>query len=127
VAIFALVALVALGSCSSSAPSTTIELETLNGSGVTGTVVLTPISNSSTRVEISVQTGGNLDMPAHVHPGSCADLVPQPKYPLQNVVNGVSSTVVPAGTGELLAGDLAVNLHRSNEDMGTYTACADLR
>jgi len=65
-------------------------------------------------------------LPAHIHPGSCEDLVPQPKYPLQNVVNGSSTTVVPAGLAELMAGDLAVNLHRSNDDLGTYTACADL-
>ncbi len=118
--------ILALAACSAPAASTTINLETLNSSGVTGTVILTPISGAATRVEIRVDPAGNPDMPAHVHPGSCADLVPQPKYPLTNVVNGVSMTEVPAGLAELLAGDLAVNLHHSNEDMGTYTACADL-
>jgi hypothetical protein len=27
---------------------------------------------------------------------------------------------------ELTAGRLAINLHKSNEDLRTYTACADL-
>ncbi len=74
-----------------------------------------------------VEAAGNLDMPAHIHPGTCVDLVPQPRYPLRNVVNGDSTTVVPGAMADVLAGDLAVNLHRSNDDLATYTACADLR
>jgi hypothetical protein len=105
----------------------TVELETLNDSGVTGTVTLVETGARETRVEVRVVPGGNLDMPAHIHPGDCDNLVPQPKYPLQNVINGSSTTVVPAALSELVAGNLAVNLHRANDDLGTYTACADLR
>jgi hypothetical protein len=105
---------------------TVVQLETLNGSGVTGTVTLTEVSDGRTEVAISVEPNGNLDMPAHVHPGSCAALIPQPKYPLENVVNGASTTVVRATLAELTAGGLAVNVHKSNEDLRTYTACADL-
>jgi hypothetical protein len=115
--------------CAAPAPvaTTTIEFATLNDSGVTGTVALIPLSDARTRVEVRVQAGANPDMPAHIHPGSCAELVPQPKYPLQNVANGFSATEVPAGVVELIGGGLAVNLHRSNDDLATYTACADLR
>lgn len=112
--------------CAAAARSSTIQLETLNDSGVTGTVVLTSLSDGLTRVEIRVEPGDNPDMPAHIHPGTCDELVPQPKYPLRNVVNGHSLTEVPASIAELLAGGLAVNLHHSNDDLGTYTACADL-
>ena len=35
------------------------------------------------------------DMPAHVHPGTCADLTPQPKFPLENVRDGRSTTDRP--------------------------------
>ncbi|HYI21266.1 MAG TPA: hypothetical protein VEX62_01390 [Candidatus Limnocylindrales bacterium] len=118
---------VTLGGCSASGQTRAVELETLSSSGVTGTVNLVDVGGDMTRVDISVQPGGNNDMPAHIHPGSCTQLVPQPEYPLQNVVNGISTTVVPAPLSELIAGDLAVNLHRSNEDLATYTACADLR
>jgi len=117
---------VVVGACASSATTRTVQLDTLNDSGVTGAVTLVEIGEGMTRVEVRVEPGANSDMPAHIHPGSCEDLVPQPKYPLQNVVNGSSTTVVPAGLAELMAGDLAVNLHRSNNDLGTYTACADL-
>ena len=65
-------------------------------------------------------------MPAHIHPGSCDNLIPQPKHPLQNVVNGTSTTIVRASVAELTGGGLAVNIHRSNDDLKTYTACADL-
>ena len=125
-ATWGLVLLVA-GACAGSTQNRTVQLSTLNDSGVTGSVVLTDAGGGLTKVDVRVNPGVNLDMPAHIHPGSCDSLVPQPKYPLQNVVNGSSTTTVPAPLSELLAGDLAVNLHRSNEDLSTYTACADLR
>jgi hypothetical protein len=115
-----------LGCQGQAAPSTVVQLKTLNTSGVTGSVTLVDVGNDRTQVEIKVEPAGNLDMPAHIHPGSCDDLIPQPKHPLQNVVNGTSTTIVRAPLAELLGGDLAVNIHRSNDDLRTYTACADL-
>ena len=121
------VALAVLMACSAAAePAKTVTLQTLNGSGVTGTVTFGAI-REKTAVEIAVEPGGNPDMPAHIHPGTCDDLTPQPKFPLENVRNGSSKTVVPASMDELFAGGLAVNIHRSNDDLKTYTACVDLR
>jgi hypothetical protein len=122
-----LVLSVTAAACSASGDARTIELGTLNESGVTGTVTLTDVGGGLTRVDVSVAANGNNDMPAHIHPGSCAELVPQPKHPLDNVISGMSTTVVEAPMDELMAGNLAVNLHRSVDDLGTYTACADLR
>lgn len=122
-----IVAIVALAGCQSAQPpATVVQLETLNDSGVTGTVTLTDLGDGRTRVDVAVQPAGNLDMPAHIHPGTCDDLIPQPTHPLQNVVNGASTTTVRATVAELTGGGLAVNLHRSNDDLGTYTACAEL-
>jgi hypothetical protein len=116
-----------LAACAVSAgPPREITLETLNGSGVTGTVSFTAVGER-TAVEVTVNPGGNLDMPAHIHPGTCANLTPQPKYPLENVRDGVSTTVVPAPIDELFAGALAVNIHKSNDDLKTYTACVDIQ
>jgi hypothetical protein len=120
------VVLVAAAGCSAAGPSSTIQLRTLNNSGVTGHVMLTDLGGGRTRVEVTVDPAGHLDMPAHIHPGTCDTLVPQPRYPLRNVVNGVSTTEVPASLSELLTGELAVNLHNSNDDLRTYTACAEL-
>jgi hypothetical protein len=76
---------------------------------------------------VDVDPAGHPDMPAHIHPGTCAELVPQPRYPLANVVSGHSSTEVNASLEQLLAGDVALNLHASNQEMGLYTACVELR
>jgi hypothetical protein len=104
----------------------TVELETLNDSGVTGSAVLTDLGNGTTLVSVEVDPATYPDMPAHIHPGTCVDLVPQPRYPLANVVDGVSETPIEASLEELFAGDLALNLHASPNDFETYTACADL-
>jgi len=115
-----------LGCQGQAAASSVVQLQTLNASGVAGSVTLLDVGNDRTQVEIKVEPAGNLDMPAHIHPGSCDSLIPQPKHPLQNVVNGTSTTIVRAPLAELLGSDLAVNIHRSNDDLRTYTACADL-
>jgi hypothetical protein len=107
-------------------PSMVVQLRTLNNSAVTGSVTLVDVGEGRTQVQIRVEPAGNLDMPAHIHPGSCDNLIPQPKHPLENVVNGSSTTIVRASFGDLTQGGLAVNLHKSNQDLKTYTACADL-
>ena len=126
--IVCLAALVAaLAACGgSSNASRTVTLKTLNDSGVTGTAVLTDLGDGTTRVEVTVDPAGHPDMPAHIHPGTCTDLVPQPLYPLQNVVDGTSETVVSEPIDDLFDHDLALNIHASNTDFGTYTACAEL-
>ena len=128
VAVLAIALAALIGACQAAAvaPPRTITLQTLNDSGVTGTVAFSDVGDK-TRVEIAVDPGGNPDMPAHIHPGTCDDLTPQPKFPLENVRNGSSKTVVPASIDELFAGGLAVNIHRSNDDLKTYTACVDIR
>lgn len=115
-----------LGACvaPTSAPRT-ITLRTLNDSGVTGTVSFSDLGGK-TGVDVEVIPAGNLDMPAHIHPGTCDNLTPQPKFPLENVKDGVSKTVVPVPIDELFAGNLAVNIHKSNDDLKTYTACVDI-
>jgi hypothetical protein len=121
------VALTALTACAPAAePAKTVTLRTLNDSGVTGTVSFAELGEKTT-VGIVVEPGGNPDMPAHIHPGTCDELTPQPKFPLENVRDGKSTTDVPASIDELFAGGLAVNIHRSNDDLKTYTACVDLQ
>jgi hypothetical protein len=126
IAALAIVSMVLAACDSTASQSRTITLRTLNDSGVTGTVSFNDISGK-TGVEVTVDPGGNPDMPAHIHPGSCDNLTPQPKFPLENVRNGVSKTVVPATMDELFAGGLAVNIHKSNDDLKTYTACVDIK
>jgi hypothetical protein len=121
-----LAALAACGGSPSPTP-TLLELRTLSDSGVTGSVTLAAIGAERTLVNIRVDPAGHPDMPAHIHPGTCDELVPQPRYPLANVVEGRSTTEVAASLDELLAGDVALNLHASNQEMQLYTACVELR
>jgi len=124
----ALALVVVLTACARGAPAApvTLELQELNDSGVSGSVTMTAIDDERTRVDVSVDPAGHESMPAHIHPGSCAELVPQPKYGLENVIDGESSTEVPASLTDLMSGGQALNIHMSNEEMGVYSACVDL-
>ena len=126
VTLVAVLAILVLACQADAGPPRTISLQTLNDSGVSGTVSFRDVGGR-TEVEVTVNPGNNPDMPAHIHPGTCDNLTPQPKFPLENVRNGASKTVVPASIDELFAGNLAVNIHKSNDDLKTYTACVDIR
>jgi hypothetical protein len=104
-----------------------LPLKAQNKSGESGTVKLTPMGDK-TKVEVSLRGAPKgVAQPAHVHEGSCAKLDPKPKYPLSNVVDGKSSSEVPAKMEELMGGSMAVNVHKSGDDIKTYVACADLK
>lgn len=119
-------AIVAVASACTASESRSYDLVPQNDSGVEGTVTLTDLGSGRTRVEISVASAGNPDMPAHVHAGSCDDMIPQPLFALVNVVDGSSTTEVAASLDELTADDVVVNLHQSNEAMNVSTACGGL-
>jgi hypothetical protein len=71
--------------------------------------------------------------PAHIHAGRCADLDPNPAFPLNDVVvteSGgaveVATTTVNTTVDFLLTAPHAIVVHSSTEDMSTYIACGDL-
>ena len=119
---------VVLAACSAStaAEPRVLELRTQNGSGVTGTITLTAAGEARTLVEVSVDPNSHADMPSHVHPGTCAEMVPQPMFPLENALDGVSRTEIPISMAELLAEPAVVNVHHSNEEMQVSVACVEL-
>ncbi len=97
-----------------------------NGSGETGTVVLTPMG-AQTKVDIAlVGAPAGVAQPAHVHVGPCASLNPKPSYGLASVTNGVSETVISVSMATLLATPFAVNVHKSPTEAGIYVSCANL-
>ena len=112
----------------SGAESMTVRIGAQNKSGESGTARLTAQGADKTRVEISLKGAPKgVEQPAHIHEGSCAKLDPKPKHGLENVVDGKSSTVVPAGLADLRKGNLAINVHKSKEDIKTYVACGDIK
>jgi hypothetical protein len=107
---------------------TTIQLKALNGSGESGTAVLKDTAAHGVSVAIKV-TGAptGVPQPAHIHKGTCAKLDPKPEFPLSNVVNGMSNTVVPnTSVAKLMATPNAINIHKSAKELKTYVACGDI-
>ena len=107
--------------------SVTVKLSQQNKSGESGTAKLTPMGDK-TKVEISLKGAPKgVSQPAHVHEGTCAKLDPKPKYGLSNVVDGKSTTEVPADIKTLRGGNLAINVHKSAEEAKVYVACGDIK
>lgn len=97
-----------------------------NGSAELGTVTLTA-QGDKTRVDVALANAPtDVPQPAHIHDGPCAKLNPKPKYPLTNVVDGTSTSLVDVPMAQLTAGTFAVNVHKSTSDIPTYVACGDL-
>lgn len=97
-----------------------------NDSNQNGKATLTDL-NGKTKVVVEIGSGlAGVAQPAHIHIGSC----PAPgavKYPLQNVVNGRSETMLDVALLKL--GDelpLAINVHKSASEVSTYVSCGDL-
>src|SRR3954451_6321771 len=73
-----------------------------NGSGEDGSAQLTDMGDGTTKVElIMMNAPEGADQPAHIHKGSCANLDPNPAYPLNNVKDNKSSTIVKVALADL--------------------------
>ena len=120
--------LVLLAGCGSDGGSSemTVSLGEQNGSTQSGEATLTAVGDSTTHVVISIRSGGETPQPAHIHKGSCAELDPQPEHPLEDVVDGESSTHLNVSLDELRDGEFAINVHKSAADLETYVACGDI-
>lgn len=100
----------------------TVELQEQNDSGQSGEATLTP-DGEQTRVVLDLENPPSVPQPVHIHEGTCEELDPTPRYPLENLTDGTSETVVDVPLSELQAGEFAINAHASEEDAGTYVAC----
>lgn len=106
-------------------PRLELALEELNDSGIGGTVTLYD-AGEQVIVEFDAEGAGG-DHPTHIHAGVCGELDPEPAFPLENVdENGESTTVVDTTLDELLAGDFAIDLHLTPDQLGTLIACANI-
>jgi hypothetical protein len=104
----------------------TFPLQAQNNSGVSGVATLTP-EGDKTRVVLKLsESTGAVPHPAHIHADTCAKLDPKPKYPLNSVMNGTSTTLVDARLDAITGGVNAINVHKSTEDIKTYMACGNV-
>ena len=130
--VLALVALASLAEPASAQRATeaSATLEERNDSGVAGTVEF-EATEAGTRIVVRAD-GALGDHPTHIHSGTCADLDPNPKYPLNNVelktteLTGLSETVIDAPLDEFLEEDHLVLIHRSAAEIGNYLACGNI-
>ncbi len=104
-----------------------IDLAALNDSGQKGTIQITSQQNQ-TLVEINItEKQANLPQPAHIHKGDCknpGEIV----YPLNEVINGKSTTVLNVSLDKLNEQKpLVVNVHKSNTELENYTACSEVK
>jgi len=104
----------------------TVQMHAQNGSGEDGTAVITVSGQDQVNVMITLSNGTTTPQPAHIHKGTCANLDPTPAYPLNNVIEGKSSTTVNAGIGDLAMQGYAINVHKSATEISTYVSCGDI-
>lgn len=107
--------------------SKTIQLLESNKSGQVGSAVL---EETDGKLKVTLKLTGKksaVAQPAHIHVGNC----PTPgavKYPLANVVDGMSETVLDITMADLATmGDLAINVHKSAAESKIYTSCGDVK
>ncbi|HEY9179705.1 MAG TPA: hypothetical protein VIO32_03235 [Candidatus Baltobacteraceae bacterium] len=100
----------------------TVSLGALNGSGENGAATLRA-DGGKTIVTIKLSGGSDIEQPAHFHIGSCDRYQPRPLYPLNDVVNGKSTTTLQIPIAKLTGGDLIINVHKSYADIATQAAC----
>ena len=83
--------------------------------------------------------GSMVPHPAHIHTGACPGIgdVVAPLNDVTSVGNEAqgaedhihvdySQSTVELALGDILAGDHAINVHQSADDMGTYIACGNI-
>jgi hypothetical protein len=105
--------------------SLTIDLDEVEGSGVSGTATLTE-EDGQTSVSIELEgTPEDGVHPAHIHSGTCDDLG-DVVFPLEDVVEGSSESTVEASIDDILAADHAINVHLSADEMDVYVACGEI-
>lgn len=104
----------------------TVDLKSQNGSGETGTATLEQ-KGDDVLVTVHMKNAVASTQPIHIHPGTCANLNPKPKYPLKNVVDGTSTTTLTGmKLSDLQTGDFAINVHESPTNISHYVACGDI-
>lgn len=90
-----------------------------------GTAVLLA-QGSKTEVNLFLTPNIGFVQPVHIHEGACPG-VGAVKFPLTNIEDGHSKTVVDASLADLNKGGYAINSHLSTADAGKYVACGSIK
>lgn len=105
----------------------TIQLAPLNDSGQSGTAVLTDMGNGQIKVDVTVSgEPAGASEPEHIHTGQCGPTLGGVVYPLTNLENGTSTTMITATLASLMDGNHAINGHKSKAEIQTYVYCGNI-
>jgi hypothetical protein len=98
-----------------------------HGSGQHGTATL---MQKGDNVVVTVTMTGipaGVAEPTHIHPGTCTNLNPVPKYPLTNATDGTTTTTLKnVQLASLLGGKYAINVHNA-DNLKIYVACGPIK
>lgn len=98
-----------------------------NTSKQLGTAILMEVDG---KVKVTLKMTGvpeGVSQPAHIHIGACPE-VGAVKYPLTNVVNGMSETTLDTTMAKLKSElPLGINVHKSQAEAKVYVSCGDLK
>jgi len=104
-----------------------ITLNAQNNSGETGTAALTDLGDGTTRVEVTVSGApAGASQPMDIETGTCANLSTTSAFPLTNLENGTSTTVLTTTMQTLLASPYALTGHKSETEMTVNVFCGEI-
>src|SRR5512139_797995 len=104
----------------------TVKLEAQNNSGQTGTATLLPQGDKTKVVILLSNAPAGIAQPAHIHLGQCDNLDQAPKWKLEPVKDGQSTTVVPVSLDTILKDKAAINIHKSAAEVQVYVSCGNI-
>ena len=104
----------------------TVQLAAQNNSGQTGTATLTSEGDKTKVVILLTRAPSGVAQPAHIHLGTCDKLDQAPKWKLEAVKEGISTTLVPASLDTILKEKVAINIHKSAEETQVYVSCGNI-
>lgn len=104
----------------------TIKLNAQNMSGQSGTATLTPEGDKTKVVIETMNAPAGVGQPVHIHLGTCAKLDKAPKWNLEALKDGKSTTMVPASLATIMKEASAINVHKSAAEVAVYVACGDI-
>ena len=102
-----------------------VVLSAQNNSGESGTATLEDMDG---KTKVSIELAGapaNTPQPAHIHVGECKNpgVV---KYPLSNVVDGKSESVLDVPLNDLRGPQYVINVHKSAKEAKVYVSCGEI-
>ncbi|MGB6520514.1 MAG: hypothetical protein WBE83_01945 [Candidatus Cybelea sp.] len=103
-----------------------LKLYAQNRPGETGTVTLEQIPGA-VKIVVMMAGGQNGSQPIHIHSGTCVNPNPVPKYALNNIAHGSSTTTISGiNLGDLLTSPYVIDVHESSADTTKYVACSTI-